>query len=241
MPAMPAMPETSAISLEKVAATAPDLVERYESARVTLDKRRLLGERAAVYLVLDRSGSMRPFYEDGTVQRLAEQALGLAAHFDDDGIVPTVFFSTDVHTTADVTLGAHRGRIAAIHDTLGHMGRTYYAKAMRAVITHYRASGATAPAFVLFQTDGAPKDKGETGRLLAESATLPIFWQFVGFGDDEFAFLRRLDDLPGRVVDNAGFFPAGAKPAALPDAELYDALMSEFPTWLSSARAANIL
>ncbi|MFD5316476.1 vWA domain-containing protein [Streptomyces sp. NPDC127098] len=229
------------LSLEKFTAVAPDLVERYETARVSLSKHRLLGERAAVYLVLDRSGSMRPFYQDGTVQRLAEQALGLAAHFDDDGVVPTVFFSTEVHTTADVVLGTHRGRIAELHETLGHMGKTYYAKAMRAVIAHHRASGATAPAFVIFQTDGAPKDKGETGRLLAESARLPIFWQFVGFGDDEFTFLRRLDDLPGRAVDNAGFFPAGPTPKSLPDATLYDALMTEFPTWLTTARAAGIL
>ncbi|WP_059009965.1 VWA domain-containing protein [Streptomyces specialis] len=231
----------SPINLEKVTATAPDLVDLYKSAGVSLGKRRLLGVRAAVYLVLDRSGSMKSFYQDGTVQHLAEQVLSLAAHFDDDGVVPTVFFSTDVHTRADLVLGAHRGRVAEIHEGLGHMGRTFYAKAMRAVLDHYQASGTKDPAFVVFQTDGAPKDKGATAALLAEVSTLPLFWQFVGFGDDPFTFLRRLDELSGRAVDNAGFFAAGADPRAVPAEELYDALMNEFPQWLASARAAGVL
>jgi hypothetical protein len=80
--------------------------------------------------------------------------------------------------------------------------------------------------------------------VLCDAARLPIFWQFIGFGDDEFAYLRRLDDLPvpaKRVVDNAGFFPAGKDPRSVPDSVLYDCLMSEFPEWLAAARAARIV
>jgi vWA found in TerF C terminus len=228
-----------AISLEKVAATAPGLVSLYKSAGVTLDKRGLRGERAAVYLVLDRSGSMRRFYRDGTVQHLAEQVLGLAAHFDDDGIVPVVFFSTEVDTH-QIELGRHEGRINALHDSLGHMGRTYYEKAMRAVIDHHQSSGAGAPALVIFQTDGSPDNRSATTRLLTDASRLPLFWQFVGFGDDSFAYLHRLDTLSGRTLDNAGFFAAGDEPRAIPDAELYDRLMAEFPDWLREARRLGI-
>ena len=39
-----------------------------------------------------------------------------------------------------------------------------------------------------------------------------------------------------RVVDNAGFFAAGVALAAIPDDELYDQLMGEFPQWLAAAR-----
>ena len=240
MDSSPGNPAASAISLEKVAATAPTLVSLYKSAGVSLDKRGIRGERAAVYLVLDRSGSMRRFYRDGTVQHLAEQVLGLAAHFDDDGVVPVVFFSTEVDTR-EITLGRHEGRINEIHDALGHMGRTYYEKAMHAVIDHYRDSGANAPAFVVFQTDGAPDNRSATTRLLTDASRLPLFWQFVGFGDDSFAYLRRLDALTGRTVDNAGFFAAGKEPRAIPDGELYDQLMTEFPDWLRAARRAGIV
>jgi hypothetical protein len=232
------------LSLEKVERTAPGLVSLYKQAAVSLRKHRLHGERAAVYLVLDRSGSMRQFYRDGTVQHLAEQTLGLAAHFDDDGTVPVVFFSTEVDGVDEVSLSGYDGRINKLHDAYGHMGRTNYAAAMTAVIDHYQESGATAPAFVVFQTDGGPTSRTAAVDVLCRAAKLPIFWQFIGFGDDDFRFLHRLDDLPvpaKRVVDNAGFFPAGGNPRAIPDEELYDRLMQEFPQWLTAARAQGIV
>lgn len=232
------------LSLEKVERTAPGLVSLYKQAAVTLRKHRLHGERAAVYLVLDRSGSMRRFYRDGTVQHLAEQTLGLAAHFDDDGTVPVVFFSTEVDGVDEVSLSGYDGRINKLHDAYGRMGRTNYAAAMTAVIDHYQECGATAPAFVLFQTDGGPTSRTAAVDVLCRAAKLPIFWQFIGFGDDDFRFLHRLDDLPvpaKRVVDNAGFFPAGGNPGAIPDEELYDRLMQEFPQWLTAARAQGIV
>ncbi|MGW1143702.1 vWA domain-containing protein [Streptomyces sp. NPDC002454] len=236
---------TAGVSLEKVATMAPALVGVYETAAVSLVKNRVgSGQRAAVYLVLDRSGSMRPFYRDGSVQHLAERTLALAANLDDDGVVPVVFFSTDVDGTAEISLDAYRDRISPLHASMGHMGRTNYHVAMQAVIDHHRDSGAGAPAFVVFQTDGSPSSRTAAEHVLCTSAKLPVFWQFVGFGEDEFRFLRRLDELPvpsRRIVDNAGFFAAGPAPKSLSDADLYDRLLAEFPRWLVAARRAGIV
>ncbi|MFH9868071.1 vWA domain-containing protein [Streptomyces lydicus] len=226
---------------------APALLGLYKAAGATLEKHGLTSQRAAVYLVLDRSGSMRNYYKDGTVQNLAEQALGLAAHFDEDPTVPVVFFSTDIDGTADIDLTNYEGRIEELHAGLGHMGRTNYHWAVNAVVEHYKKSGSTAPAFVLFQTDGAPTSKPAAERALCEAAELPIFWQFIGFGDPEakgFDFLRKLDDLTvpeKRRVDNAGFFHAGREPRSLSHEELYQQLMVEFPEWLTEARTAGVL
>ena len=99
------------------------------------------------------------------------------------------------------------------------MGKTSYHLAMDAVIDHYLDSGSTAPALVVFQTDGGPINKLAAERYLCKAAKLPLFWQFIGFGDTrstQFDFLRKLDELavPGSgVVDNAGFFHAGLGPA----------------------------
>jgi hypothetical protein len=170
--------------------------------------------------------------------------LGLAAHFDDDGVVPVVFFSTDIDGIAEVSLSGYSGRIAELNDAYGHMGRTNYAAAMEAVVEHYRGSGSTAPAFVVFQTDGGPSSRAAATEALCRAARMPLFWQFVGFGEDEFRFLRRMDELPvpsARVVDNAGFFAAGPEPRSIPDGELYDLLTAEFPEWLASARELGIV
>ncbi|APY88816.1 VWA domain-containing protein [Streptomyces alfalfae] len=236
-----------AISLRKVEESAPALVSLYKSAGASLREHGLDGARAAVYLVIDYSGSMRPYYRDGSVQALADRVLGLSAHLDDDGRVPTVFFSTDVDAVTDIALDRHRGRVDEIVAGLGHMGRTSYHLAMDAVIDHYLDSGSTAPALVVFQTDGGPVNKLAAERYLCKAAKLPLFWQFIGFGDPEskqFDYLRKLDELAvpaRRPVDNAGFFHAGDDPRAVPDERLYDRLVGEFPAWLAAARTSGIV
>ncbi|MER7574743.1 vWA domain-containing protein [Streptomyces sp. NPDC057806] len=237
----------AAISLSKVEETAPALVSLYKSAGVSLTKHGLEGLRAAVYLVVDYSGSMKPYYKDGSVQALADRVLGLSAHLDDDGRVPVVFFSTDVDAETDIALADHRGRIERIVAGLGHMGKTSYHLAMDAVIDHYLDSGSREPALVVFQTDGGPINKLAAERYLCKAARLPLFWQFIGFGDPssrQFEYLRKLDELSvpdKRVVDNAGFFHAGQDPRKVSDADLYDRLVGEFPKWLVAARAQGIV
>ncbi len=237
----------AAISLSKIEETAPALVDLYKSAGVSLGRNGLDGVRAAVYLVVDYSGSMKPYYKDGSVQALADRVLGLSAHFDDDGTVPVVFFSTDVDAETEIALADHQGRIERIVAGLGHMGKTSYHLAMDAVIDHYLDSGAGEPALVVFQTDGGPINKLAAQRYLCKAARLPLFWQFIGFGDPgsrQFEYLRKLDELSvpdKRVVDNAGFFHAGPEPGKVPDSELYDRLLGEFPKWLVAARAQGIV
>ncbi|WP_406299529.1 VWA domain-containing protein [Embleya sp. NBC_00888] len=225
---------------------APGLGGRAEAAAAAVGKCGLTGRNVAVYLVLDRSGSMRSYYKDGTVQHLADQTLALSAQLG-EAVVPLVFFSTDIDGVADLDPTNHVGRIEELHGSYGHMGRTNYHWAIAKVVEHYRASGSTDPALVIFQTDGAPTSRPAAAKALCDAAGLPIFWQFIGFGDPEakgFDFLRKLDELSvpeQRVVDNAGFFHAGQDPRLLADAELYDQLLLEFPEWLNEAVAAGVL
>lgn len=64
--------------------------------------------------------------------------------------------------------------------------------------------------------------------------------QFVGIGKEDFPFLHKLDELPGRLIDNAGFMRINDLDA-IRDAELYDRLLNEFPRWLEKAREKRIL
>ena len=67
-----------------------------------------------------------------------------------------------------------------------------------------------------------------------------MFVQFVGIGKEDFPFLRKLDELPGRLIDNAGFMQVNDLDQ-IKDAELYDRLLNEFPRWLEKAREKAIL
>ncbi|WP_406279632.1 VWA domain-containing protein [Embleya sp. NBC_00896] len=244
--AAPAPTSVATVPPARAEDVAPVVGARFEAAAAAVDKCGLAGRGVSVYLVLDRSGSMRSYYKDGTVQHLADQTLALSAQLG-EATVPLVFFSTDIDGTADLDLTNHVGRIGELHGAYGHMGRTNYHCAIAKVVEHYRASGSTDPALVIFQTDGAPTSRPAAAKALCEAAGLPIFWQFVGFGDPEakgFDFLRKLDELAvpeQRVVDNAGFFHAGQDPRLLSDAELYDQLLLEFPEWLGEARAAGVI
>ncbi|WP_282203912.1 VWA domain-containing protein [Kitasatospora fiedleri] len=219
-------------------APAPAIVSLIKAAGVSLEKHGLTGQKAAVYLVLDHSGSMSPYYASGDVQRLAEQALGLSANLDDDGTVPMVMFGSSAGPVVDLDLTDYAGVVERQHQRTP-WGSTNYASAMRAVVAHYQQSGATTPALAIFQTDGEPDSRAAAEAVLREASALPIFWAFVGFGG-RVSFLEQLDTLSGRVVDNASFFHA-PNPRTVSDAALYDGITAEYAQWLPAARRAGVI
>lgn len=253
------------VDLEKrVAQAAPQLVNLVKSAAVSLEKAGLAQHRAKVCLVLDISGSMSALYSRGLVQKFAERILALGCRFDDDGEIDVFLFGRNVHQGEAMGLSNWPNYIKGIITRHPLEGDTRYGAAIEAVRRHYfpdarggerRAiAKAAVPVYVMFVTDGSTSDKPLTERQLRWASREPIFWQFMGIGkgrkskaralasfaDSDFPFLEKLDELDGRLVDNADFFSV-ASPDEHPDAALYDLLMNEYPQWVKQVRALGMI
>ncbi|MEH0420271.1 VWA domain-containing protein [Streptomyces sp. B21-083] len=208
-------------------AVPASLLTAYNSAAATLKTLDLDTTPAKVYLVLDRSASMRPYYKDGSAQALGEQTLALAAHLDPEATVHVVFFSTELDGTGELTLPDHENKIDELHASLGRMGRTSYHAAVEEIVTHYEKSGTKHPALIVFQTDGAPDAKTPATQSLTDTAAKhpALFFSFVAFGEQEnkaFDYLRKLK------TDNTSFFHAGPTPRELTDTELYEGVLANW-------------
>ena len=223
-----------------------------KTAGVSLEKRGLGEHTARVALCLDISASMHGLYKDGAISRLVQRVLALGLRFDDDGAVDVWLFGKEGHTAEPISLAnldAYVPQMLAAHRL---EGATYYGKAMVLLRRFYFGDAVPrsaplankVPVYVNFVTDGEPNDRREAETQVRESAYEPIFWQFMGVGK-RFPFLEKLDDLSGRYVDNADFFSVredelmGRNP--IPDEQLYERLMKEYPSWLQQARAKGLL
>ncbi|MFC8825926.1 VWA domain-containing protein [Streptomyces sp. NPDC057137] len=235
---------------------------RKEQVAVSLDKHGVTGVVARVILVLDASGSMTALYSRGVVKNVAERMAAVAAQLDDDGEMQAWTFATNPARLPDLTIG-ELPEWLRLHVRVGQMslfGRKKPPKGqvpgqvdMRAVgfqneeqkviaevRAYVRENPVPAPTLVLFFSDGGVYRDREIEAELRAAVEEPVFWQFVGLGRANYGVLQRFDTMAGRRVDNVGFF-AVDDIESVSDPELYDRLLSEFPSWLREARQAGIL
>ncbi len=75
---------------------------------------------------------------------------------------------------------------------------------------------------------------------IKKAARFPIFFQFFGIGESSFAFLKKLDKMRGRLIDNANFFEV-KNPNRISDNKLYKKMMAEYPDWLKLAKGKGLI
>lgn len=222
-------PASSKVSLIK---------EREEKVTISLKKKTDEEIIAKVNLIIDVSGSMTGLFYNGTVQNIVERIYPIASKFDDNKELDMWLFSNNYKSLKAVTIDNFEGYVKKEiinKDLIG--GGTSYSPVMQAVCDQNKKT--LYPVYNIFITDGDNSDHYETERLIIEASRKPLFWQFIGIGYESFEFLKRLDGLSGRVVDNANFFQLNDIDK-VSDEELYDRLLNEFPSWLKEIKAKNI-
>ncbi|MGW3666956.1 VWA domain-containing protein [Streptomyces sp. NPDC005141] len=235
---------------------------RKEQVAVSLRKHGAVGVRARVILVLDASGSMSFLYSKGVVADVVERMAAVAAQLDDDGEMQAWTFASNPARLPDLAVGdlpewlehhvrvgeltlfrrskkPRKGMLPGQVDMRAVGIQNEEQKVIAEVRTYVREHPAADPTLVLFFSDGGVYRNKEIEKELREAVDEPIFWQFVGLGRSNYGVLERFDTLPGRRVDNVGFF-AVDDISDVPDPELYDRLLSEFPSWMSEARRLGI-
>ncbi|WP_261718884.1 VWA domain-containing protein [Streptomyces sp. FZ201] len=235
---------------------------RKKQVAVSLSKHGAQGITARVILVLDASGSMSFLYSKGVVADVVERMAAVAAQLDDDGEMQAWTFASNPARLPDFRIGelpewtrlhVRCGELSLFGGRKRKKGLAEGQVDMRAVgiqneeqkviaeVRDYvRKTPVPAPTLVLFFSDGGIYRNAQIEKELRAAVEEPIFWQFVGLGKSNYGVLERFDTLPGRRVDNVGFF-AVDDISTVPDQELYDRLLSEFPSWTVAARSAGIL
>ncbi|MFC3966136.1 vWA domain-containing protein [Nocardia jiangsuensis] len=241
-PVVRSVPGEAKLSLEK----RQKLDLRKREVSTVLHAKRAGDVRARVVLVIDKTGSMAKQYHRKVVHRVVERMVPIAIQLDDDGAMEPYLYALKFAALPEIRVEeVERWCDTFLHLNGVHGGIDYGALGARneelpiigEIIATLRAGGP--PTLVLFFTDGGFAKKREIAELMRTAAQLPAFWQFVGLGKANYGLLRSLDEMDGRVVDNAGFF-ALDDIDLVDDAELYARLLGEFPDWLRAARAAGI-
>ncbi|WP_309234888.1 VWA domain-containing protein [Nocardia sp. XZ_19_385] len=237
------VPDESRLSLKK----RERLDMRKRVVAEVLHTRDVLGVRARVILVIDKTSSISKQYRNKVLHRVVDRMIPIATQLDDDGSLEAYLYARDYAKLPDISVAdSDRWADTYLHLTGKHEGIDYDRLGMRndelpimgsVMNTFYPGDG---PALVLFFTDGGFAQKREIAELMRKASRLPAFWQFVGLGKANYGVLRNLDEMDGRAVDNAGFFTA-EDIDRMDDAELYQRLLGEFADWLHAARAAGIV
>lgn len=220
--------------------------------KIVLDLKKDMGINglvAQVVLVLDFSGSMRSLYEYGFVQEVVERILPLGLGFDDDGQVQVRLFNSGEKTLpVMLTKENYKGYVSreilnGKHDYSG----TSYAPVIDSIVKEYAAKGFLGskkpmkdPVYVIFITDGENSDRFDARKAIISASNHAIFFQFVGIGEESFKFLKELDTMDGRNVDNANFFQT-KNIGSLSDEQLYRLLMAEFPKFVGESKSKSML
>lgn len=212
----------------------------YESLRKRFEEKGLTGTKARVGLAFDFDYTGAHMFKDGLVQEVINRIMPLAIGIDDNKTLDLWVFADDVTRLNPATEDNYKD-IARYIVRSAHKGITRYEPLIRDIDHFYiEEQPENLPSLVIVLTTGDTSDKKRTENELMRVSQHPIFFVFIGIGDNDFTFLQKLDCMTGRVVDNASFTSV-ADLSIITDAELFSKVLSEYPDWLTLPQVQTML
>lgn len=206
------------------------LIDMSKGSKIDMTK-----HTARVALAMDYSGSMDWLYDNGSVQETISRLLPIALRFDDNGELESWLFSNGSERLKAVNADNYSSYVKKVMKKAHmYMGGTNYAPVLKEMVTYYKdIEPSEIPAFIIFITDGENSDVSATNAIIKELSEYNIFVQFIGIGDEDFDYLKSLDDMKGRKHDNTGF-TAVKDMNKMSDEQLYTEILRQYKDWLNN-------
>lgn len=214
-------------------------LRKEEVKKICLKKKELTDFKCKVVAVFDCSISIKALYRNGTMQNVVDRIIPIAMNFDENGVLDAWLFSDECKKLNGISLRNYNDYLKKERKVKEFkFGGTRYAPAMEDIVIENKNSDI--PVFVLFFTDGDNSDKRRTTEVMKEASKYPIFWQFIGMNGRGYDYLKNLDTMDGRYIDNANFFDVDDIDN-ITDTQLYNLLLQELPVWIREATNKNII
>ncbi len=195
-------------------------------------KRKFFGKK-------DTAAASTPTVAKSEMDETVTRNLGLLlTGLDDDGKLPVWAFDSRLIDVGEVDDSNYTTFMADMLKKVPLGGGTLLSPSIMNALQRV-PSNKENPKVVIIHNDGDIQDEQQATELLFNAADKNVFWIFVGHGA-RMDFLRKLDTMGGRVVDNVALLEL-QDASDMDDEAYYDALLKEFIVeWLPAARKAGI-
>ena len=248
--------------LKKIKDNTPSLYEFAKKASVSLEDTKLVNKSAKVALCIDISETMMPYLLSGKAQVFAEKILALGMILDSNSAIDVFLLANKAaYNIGSMTpdnfgdfindaLKKYESNHTSDYIHLIHELEQFYFP--NDVNSGTKVVTSDEPVYAMVLTNGHTTDETATIQEMIKVSYKPIFWQFMAVGvgkedlgsgiwawlmkpfAEDYSFLKTLDDMPNRFLDNADFFNV-TDPSEIKSEDLYRALLTEYPDWLQRA------
>ncbi|MCD8486313.1 MAG: TerD family protein [Desertifilum sp.] len=207
--------------------------------------------KARIGCIIEASPAMQNWITGGNLQTTLERLLALSKRLETSPAVDVWLFAETFQRLPSV-IPANvdnyvKQQVLPVSRTLAQRNAANYAPVMVDLLQKYlQEDKRKYPNFATVLGSGLCSDAQKAEYAVRTSSKYPVFWQFFGITDEtslsatSFEFLRSLDILSGRRVDNASFVELNSLSLTYED-EFYNKLFIEFPYWLIEAQAQGII